>query len=99
MDIFQLVLLCQSALPITGRLKPAGRKLATPGGYFYYLSFRLAKAKRAGTNKWAVRLDSLQKNQVSNFSIYYSKIIKFMNKNCLEYNYTQTVRDGEGWIG
>ena len=21
-----------------------------------------------------------------------------MNKNCLEYNYTQTVKDGEGWI-
>ena len=21
-----------------------------------------------------------------------------MNKNCLEYNYTQAVRDGEGWI-
>ena len=21
-----------------------------------------------------------------------------MNKNCFEYNYTQTVKDGEGWI-
>ena len=37
--------------PKWARLKPAWRKLAAPGGYFYYLSSRLARANRAGTNK------------------------------------------------
>ena len=38
-------------------------------------------------------------NKVSNFSLYFFfKSKKFMNKNCLEYNYAQTVKDGEGWI-